>query len=42
MSFMIEEDSVLTKYSEVWNRDIKTLNIKFHSMSIYDKNIFKD
>ena len=36
MSFMIEDDSVLIKYNEIWNKIKKTLNIKFHSMPIYD------
>ena len=37
MSFIIEGDSVLTKYNEIWNKIKKTLNIKFHSMSVYDE-----
>ena len=40
MSFMIRDDSVLVKYHKIWNKIKKTLNIKFHSMSVYDeKNI---
>ena len=40
MSFMIEDDSVLVKYNEIWNKLKKILNINFHSMSVYDeKNI---
>ena len=34
---MIENDSVLVKYNEIWNKIKKTLNIKFHSMSFYDE-----
>ena len=37
MSFMMEGDSVLTKYNEIWNKIKKTLNIKFHSMPVYDE-----
>ena len=41
MSFMIEDDSVLVKYNEIWNKIKKTLNIKFHSISVYDKKYIK-
>ena len=41
MSFMIEDDSVLVKYNEIWNKIKKTLNIKFHSMLVYDKKYIK-
>ena len=34
MSFMIEDDSVLQKYNEIWNKIKNTLNIEFHSVSI--------
>ena len=37
MSFMTEDDSVLTKYNEIWNKVKKTLNIKFRSMPVYDE-----
>ena len=37
MSFMIEDDCVLVKYNEVWNKIKKALNIKYHTMSAYDK-----
>ena len=36
MSFMIEGDSVLVKYNEIWSNVKKTLNIKFYSISVYD------
>ena len=36
MSFMIEYDSVVVKYSEIWNIVKKTLIIKLHSMPVYD------
>ena len=35
-TFMIEDDSVLAKNNEIWNKIKKTLNIKFHSMPVYD------
>ena len=41
MSFMIEDDSILTKYNEIWNKIKKTLNIKFHSMPVYDEKYIK-
>ena len=34
MSFMIEDDCVLQKYNEIWNKIKNTLNIEFHSVSI--------
>ena len=41
MSFMIEDDSVLVKHNEIWIKIKKTLNIKFHSMPIYDEKYIK-
>ena len=41
MSFMIKDDSVLVKYNEFWNKIKKTLNIKFHSMPVYDEKYTK-
>ena len=41
MSFMIEDDSVLVKYNEIWNNVKRTLNIKFHSMPVYDEKYIK-
>ena len=37
MSFMIEDDRILVKYNEIWNKIKKTLNIKLHSMPVYDE-----
>ena len=31
-------DDVLDKYNESWNKTKNTLNIKFHSMPVYDKS----
>ena len=41
MSFMIEDNGVLVKYNEIWNNLKKTLNIKFHSMPVYDEKYIK-
>ena len=38
---MIENDNVLTKYNEIWNKIIKTLKIRFHSMSVDDEKCIK-
>lgn len=37
MSFKIESASVLLKYNKTWNKIKKTLNTKFRSQRIYDK-----
>ena len=37
MSFLIKNDSVLDKYNGIWNKIKKTLNIKRHSMPVYDE-----
>ena len=37
MSLMNKNDSVLVKYNEIWNKIKKKLNIKFHSMPVYDQ-----
>ena len=39
MSFIIEDDSLVVRYNEIWNKTKKTLNIKFHSMPVYDKGL---
>ena len=41
MSFVIKDDDVLDKYNEIWNKIKKTLNIKFHSMPVYDEKYIK-
>ena len=38
---MIEDDSLLVKYNEIWDNVKRTLNIKFHSMSVYDEKYIK-
>ena len=37
MSFMIKNDDVLDKYNEIWDKIKGGLNIKFHSVPVYDK-----
>ena len=38
---MIEDDSVLVEYNEIWNKIKKAFNIKFHSMPVYNENYIK-
>ena len=41
MSFLIKDYDVLDKDNKVWNKVKKTLNIKFHSMPVYDEKYIK-
>ena len=41
MSFMIEDDSVLLKYNEIWSKIKNTFNTKLNSMSVYNKKGIK-
>ena len=41
MFFAIKDDSVLDKYNEIWDKIKETLNIKFHSMPVYDEKYIK-
>ena len=41
LSFMIEDDSILVKYNEIWNKDKEIKYIKFHSNPVYDKKYIK-
>ena len=41
MSFMVKDDSVLNKYNEIWDKIKEKLNIKFHSMPVYDQTYIK-
>ena len=39
MSFIIkDDDDVLVKYNDIWNKIKKILNIKFHGTSVYYEN----
>ena len=37
----MENDNVLVKYNEIWNKVKKALNINFHSKPVYDKKYLK-
>ena len=41
MSFMLKNDDMLDKYNEIWDKIKVTLNVKFHSMSVYDEKYIK-
>ena len=41
MSFMIKDDDVLDKYSEIWDKIKNKLSIKFHGESVYDEKCIK-
>ena len=41
MSFLIKDDMCLDKYNQIWNKIKETLNIKFHSMPVYDEKYIK-
>ena len=38
---MIEDDSVLVKYSDVWNKIKEIKGMKFHSNPVYDEKYMK-
>ena len=39
---MIEDDNILVKHNEIWNKINKTLNIKLHSMPVYEEKYIKN
>ena len=41
MCFMVKDDNVLDKYNKIWGKIREMLNIKFHSMPVYDKTYIK-
>ena len=41
MSFIIKNDDVLDKHNEIWKKIKEDLNIKFHSMPVYDEKFIK-
>ena len=41
LSFKTEEESVYSKYAEIWNKIKSVLNVKFHSQPIYDDKYIK-
>ena len=41
MSFIVRDDNVLDNYNKIWDKIKEKLNIKFHSMPVYDKTYIK-
>ena len=41
MSFFIKDDDVVDKYNEICDKVKNKLNIKFHSMPVYDETFIK-
>ena len=41
MSFMVKDDNMLDKYNKIWDKIKEKLNIKFHSMPVYDETYIK-
>ena len=41
MSFVIKNDDVLDKYKEIWDKIKGKLNVKLHSMLVYDEKYMK-
>ena len=41
MSFLIEDEDVYLKYTEIWNKIKKLICVKLHSQPIYDENYIK-
>ena len=41
MSFKIEDDSILVKFNEIWDKIKKMLNIKLLSKPIYEEKYIK-
>ena len=40
-SFMIKDDNVLDRHNKIWDKIKKKVNIKFHSMPVYDETYIK-
>ena len=38
---MVKDDDVLDKYNEIWDKIKEKLNIKFHSMPVFDETYIK-
>ena len=41
MSFLIEDDSILVKYNDIWNKIKNRLNMKFHSKPDYNEKYLR-
>ena len=42
MPLKIEDDNLLVKYNEIWNKIKKMLNVKLHSQPVYDEKYIKN
>ena len=42
MPLKIEDDNLLVKYNEIWNKIKKMLNIKLHSQPVYDEKYIRN
>ena len=40
-SFIVKDEDIIDKYNEIWDRIKEKLNIKFHSMPVYDQTYIK-
>ena len=40
-SFVIKDDHIIDKYNAIWDKIKKIMNIKFHSMPVYDEKYMK-
>ena len=41
MSFKVQDDSILVKYNDIWNKITMLFNIKSHCQPIYDEKCIK-
>ena len=41
MSFIVKDDNVLDKYNKTWGKIKGKVDIKFHSMPVYDETYIK-
>ena len=41
MSFMVKDYNIMDKYNKIWDKIKEKLNIKIHSMSVYDETYIK-
>ena len=41
MSFSIKDDNALDKYNKIWDKIKEKLNIKFHSMLVYNETYIR-
>ena len=42
MPLKIEDDNLLVKYNEIWNKIKKMLNVKLHSQPVHDEKYIKN